>query len=613
MLNKLYKILFINLFLITLQSYATPPALPPSLPNPEPKIETKEANTNTGLSIFDKLKQFFSKSPKKVLPTQSQNDPKLTSQESNKNETNEHENNTNLAAHSNALEAKENDDSEPFIDVGSTPLPSAANKEHDNNTNLATELAKKPATNDASEPFIDVDSTPLPSAANKEHDGEISHINDKNLAYNNLPPVTPNVSQPLVTMPPLEPGSYVVPATPPVQVYKLTSLPPVHIPTPLKPPPDSNVEQSKAVPSNTAPAVMPPTSVTPAVDAPIAPSSPTPTVTPAATSAPTTPPATTQPAVVPTPAVAPPTPNMPPAPCPVINSPVAPNTTPNNLPATPPVTTPTPAVPKVPSVPTTTDSSSGTNNQQQGFTAIANTSKKQDWDTPLEPVEVLTAVQNQNSNNNVILPTTNQTQSQPKNTSSSNVSTNVKKQDNIINTEITEAATKFAKDESQMLLLPDDDIVLGKLTEPATLEQMDIYSYIKLVQKKEAWIVNASKRKTVESLIKFDNDLNKKKDITATLSYCSAIDNSFRAIDRNNLSKLRVLLDVYPILQEKNRQGDTLLTAAVYNDNYYLAKYLVIRGIKISTLNAECQYPLDIALARGNNSIACMLTKAKGY
>lgn len=296
-----------------------------------------------------------------------------------------------------------------------------------------------------------------------------------------------------------------------------------------------------------------------------------------------------------------------------------------NTPAVPAVNQPT--VPTAPSnthilevqpvvppatMPTTTDYSTKTDNSKKTFTADVNSPKQQDWNTPLKPVAVLSANQHQGSNG-----TANNTApaNQPQNTSTLVSFTNVvvKKQGNIVNTELMESATKFAKDESQMLLLPNDDIVLGKLTEQATLDQMNIYSYIKLFQKKEEWVANADRRKAVESLVKYDNDLNKKKDITATLSYCSAIDSAFRSIDRNNLSKLRVLLDIYPIIQEKNNRGDTLLTAAVYKDNYYLAKFLVIRGIKLATLNSECQYPLDIALARRNANIACMLNKAKGY
>ena len=286
---------------------------------------------------------------------------------------------------------------------------------------------------------------------------------------------------------------------------------------------------------------------------------------------------------------------------------------PTNQPSTQPITPISPNTPVCtpPKVVPTTDSSAEINNSKETFVAVSDVPKKQDWNTPLVPVVVVKPNQSQPLEKQVKNSQTTNNQEKAPPVSSTNVT--IQKQDNNVNNETSESATKFVKDETQMLLLPDDDIVLGKLTEQATLEQMDMYAYIGLFQKKEEWIASAERRKVVDSFIKYDNDINKKKDIYANLSYCKAVDNAFRAVDRNNLFGLRALLDVYPILQEKSRLGETLLTAATYNDNYYLAKYLVIRGIKISTLNDECQYPLDIALARGSSNIACMLSKAKGY
>lgn len=584
MLNKLCRILFfISLSLVTLQSYAAVP-LPLPMPSQNSDIKSKDeqptSDSGSSMSIFDKIKQFFHKSPKKA-PLSKPEAPQDKSQEPKKNDislpsanNDVHQTDTNLASHNDMNSEKEA--SESFIDMGSATLPSASNQSHQANTNLASHDDTKDVVSSNNK---EANSTPLPNAANNEE---------------TQPEL--KVAGSLISNPPLRPGSYVVPPAPRTQVYQPIVLPPTHQYIKLTPPPEANEQQDNVtappLPQVVAPAptVMPATPVT-VVNQPTANDVVTPPVT--------------------TPAPVPATPSTPNTPVPTVNQPTAP-TAPSN--------TPIPAVqPVVPpaTIPNTTDSSPKTDNSKETFTADVNSPKKQDWNAPLKPVEVLSANQNQGPNNTTTntSPTANQTQIQQQNTSTPVSSSNVvvKKQDNIVNTELTETATKFVKDESQMLLLPNDDIVLGKLTEQATLDQMDIYSYIKLFQKKEEWIANADRRKAVESLVKYDNDLNKKKDITATLSYCSAMDNSFRAIDKNNLSKLRALLDVYPILQEKNNKGDTLLTAAVYKDNYYLAKFLVIRGIEISTLNSECQYPLDIALARGNTNIACMLTKAKGY
>ncbi|XLM33487.1 MAG: hypothetical protein QFX12_05290 [Rickettsia africae] len=573
MLNKLCKILFfINLLLVIVQSYASPPPLPPSLPAAEVDTKDKDVRSSADISFLDKFKQFFSKPKKKDIPPKHaseqtkaahQEEPKLASQEPNDNEQ-----------------------AEPFIDVGNTALPSATsdnvhtNPSHESSVNLASHDIQESNEAEVSEPFIDIGSATLPSVTSNEmHEAQVAsnEHNDTNLASNII---IPNVPRPIVSMPPAQAESYVVPPQRPVQIYKPTNLPPVHKPIPLNPPPDANKEEESVAP------IAPP-SITniPAVSPPVV----SPPVTQDNTSS--TMPTTVPPAVprnVPAPSAMP---TNQPSTQPI--TPTSPNT---------PVTTPSKVIP-------TTDSSAALNNSQETFVAVSDVPKKQDWNTPLIPVVVvkLNQLQPLQINNNQT--TNNQEKSPP--VSSPNVT--IQKQDNNVNNETSELVTKFVKDEAQMLLLPDDDIVLGKLTEQATLEQMDMYAYIELFQKKAEWIASAERRKVVESFIKYGNDINKKKDIYANLSYCSAVENAFRAVDRNNLFELRALLDVYPILQEKGRSGETLLTAAIYNDNYYLAKFLVIRGIKISTLNDECQYPLDIALAQGNANIACMLIKAKGY
>ncbi|MFA1689177.1 ankyrin repeat domain-containing protein [Candidatus Rickettsia barbariae] len=573
MLNKLCKILFfINLLLVIVQSYASPPPLPPSLPAAEVDTKDKDVRSSADISFFDKFKQFFSKPKKKDIP------PKQASEQTKA----AHQEEPKLAFQ----EPNDNEQAEPFIDVGNTALPSATsdnvhtNPSHESSVNLASHDIQESNEAEVSEPFIDIGSATLPSVtSNAMHEAQVAsnEHNDTNLASNII---IPNVPRPIVSMPPAQAESYVVSPQRPVQIYKPTNLPLVHKPIPFNPPPDANKEDESVAP------IAPP-SITniPAVSPPVV----SPPVTQDNTSS-TMP--TTVPLAVPRNVLVPSVmPTNQPSTQPI--TPTSPNT---------PVTTPSKVIP-------TTDSSAALNNSQETFVAVSDVPKKQDWNTPLIPVVVvkLNQLQPLQINNNQT--TNNQEKSPP--VSSPNVT--IQKQDNNVNNETSELVTKFVKDETQMLLLPDDDIVLGKLTEQATLEQMDMYAYIELFQKKAEWIVSAERRKVVESFIKYGNDINKKKDIYANLSYCSAVENAFRAVDRNDLFELRALLDVYPILQEKGRSGETLLTAAIYNDNYYLAKFLVIRGIKISTLNDECQYPLDIALAQGNANIACMLIKAKGY
>ncbi len=374
----------------------------------------------------------------------------------------------------------------------------------------------------------------------------------------------------------------------------------------LKPSADSTSLASNTIKSTPLP-------VTTNVPAPLVSEPPTTPV-----NAPVSPPQTVAPP-------APQSPSFPPTPMPIINSPVNSNNVPTppvpvNVPTLPPPPAPTtdstdkintpPESKVVPPENTTPQNEPNPSNVQKSSTTATN------WYTPLTPIKVVANPQSQSAP--LPLPATNKEVQQPivkpnnEPTSDKKIITAKEKEDNAL-TVASPSATKFAKDETQMLLLPNDDIVLGKLTEQAKLEQMDIYSYIKLMQKKEEWIANTARREIVSNFIKYDNTLNKKAIIYSNLSYCDAIENAFAAINKDNLFILRSLLDVYPILQDKNRNGETLLTAAAQNDSYYLAKFLVIRGIKISSLNSECQNALDIALARNNNNIVCMLTKARGW
>ncbi|ABV73207.1 threonyl-tRNA synthetase [Rickettsia canadensis str. McKiel] len=592
MLNKLCKILFfIKLLLMTGQSYAVPPTLPPSLPDVEvATTEDKEFRYNSDTSIFDKFKQFFSKPQKKYISPKSTNEQtKTADQEEPKL----------------SQEPNENEHADSFMDISNVVLPSAAsnndvytNTNHESSVNLASYdnipdiqvMQQEPSESEIAETFIDIGSTKLPSATSDEmRDAEIAaNVHDENLASNII--TRNNIPRPMVSIPLARPGSYVVPPSPPVQIYKPTNLLAVHKKhILLNPPPDVHKTQESIIP-----------------------------IAPPATSSIPNMPAISLPAVS-TPVTQDTNPSTIPAIVPLVGTPVVPSNVPVPLamptdqPSTQPImpSSTNTAISTTPIVVPDTNFSADINNSQETLTASSNIPKKQDWNTPLIPVVVVNPNQSKSSEMQVKNSQTTNNQEKSLPVSSPNVM--MQEQYNNINNETLESATKFVKDETQMLLLPDDDIVLGKLTEQATLEQMDMYAYIRLFQKKEEWIVNAERRKVVESFIKYDNDINKKKDIYANLSYYGAVDNAFRAVDRNNLFGLRALLDVYPILQEKSRLGETLLTAATYNDNYYLAKFLVIRGIKISTLNYKCQYPLDIALVQGNSNIACILIKAKGY
>ncbi|MCC8417675.1 MAG: ankyrin repeat domain-containing protein [Rickettsia endosymbiont of Bryobia graminum] len=178
---------------------------------------------------------------------------------------------------------------------------------------------------------------------------------------------------------------------------------------------------------------------------------------------------------------------------------------------------------------------------------------------------------------------------------------------NIPKQEMSEELVQFINNETQMLLLPNDDIVLGKLIDDARIEQMDMYSFVTEFKK----IYDRDKRKNQRQQI--DNFINNYSNNFRTLYImpCNVMNMAFNTIIKNDLSSLRGLLDNYPILQRKGERNNTLLHIAAEQNNYYIAKFLIIRGININPINDDCKTSLDIAQEECNGNIACLKKKER--
>lgn len=166
---------------------------------------------------------------------------------------------------------------------------------------------------------------------------------------------------------------------------------------------------------------------------------------------------------------------------------------------------------------------------------------------------------------------------------------------------------KFAKDETQMVLLPNDDVVLGALTDDARLEQMDMYQFIKIAKQSYDRKSQIKKRHLIENFINsYYNNLH-----TIKLVPDNVMDTAFESVKKNNLFVLRTFVDNYQILQRRGENNYTLLHEAAESGNYYMAKFLIIRGININAVN--CQYKTALGIAEDeNNNVSCIIKKALG-
>lgn len=167
---------------------------------------------------------------------------------------------------------------------------------------------------------------------------------------------------------------------------------------------------------------------------------------------------------------------------------------------------------------------------------------------------------------------------------------------------------KFAKDETQMVLLPNDDVVLGVLTDDARLEQMDMYKFIKIAKQSYDRKKQVAKRHLIENFINsYYNTLRPVKPIAPE----NLMDITFESVKKNNLFALRTFVDNYQVLQRRGENNYTLLHEAAESGNYYIAKFLIIRGININAVDYQHRTALDIAKEE-NNNVSCVIKKTIG-
>ena len=166
---------------------------------------------------------------------------------------------------------------------------------------------------------------------------------------------------------------------------------------------------------------------------------------------------------------------------------------------------------------------------------------------------------------------------------------------------------KFINDEAQVLTLPNDDLVLGELTEEALLDLVNFSTYVTLFWHNYYIIKNEPARQAIDDFIK---DYDSKSPLHTKNDISEAFTEAFNAIDRNSVYELINLLENYPILQMTDQNGNSLLHRAVSAENYSAVKFLLMRGIHLSATNSEGDTAMDIADSKNNQSIITLLKAA---
>lgn len=152
----------------------------------------------------------------------------------------------------------------------------------------------------------------------------------------------------------------------------------------------------------------------------------------------------------------------------------------------------------------------------------------------------------------------------------------------------------FLANESIMLLVDDDDIVLGRLTKKAYLEQMPCKEYINLSEKTYVSHMDQKNRNRMESFIRKYDFLHEGKNFGG-LSNKEAQDLAFDAIYFSNIDDVRVLINNYPILNNTNEDQSNMLMLAVELGDVPMSKFLIRRGSDIYKTNYDGDNPISLA------------------
>ncbi len=174
---------------------------------------------------------------------------------------------------------------------------------------------------------------------------------------------------------------------------------------------------------------------------------------------------------------------------------------------------------------------------------------------------------------------------------------------------LTPEHSKFIQDELVMFLIPDDDVVLGKVTEEAKLQEMNGKDYINLFWQKYYAAISAPKDYETEIFITTYNHhyVNYAR---FPLSKSEAKEVAFDSVVRGNLDNLRTMLDNYQILQTYDQYGNSLLIEAVEMNDSAIARLLLLRGIDLYKVNNKGDSALSIAEEYGPESMHNLMKDA---
>lgn len=187
----------------------------------------------------------------------------------------------------------------------------------------------------------------------------------------------------------------------------------------------------------------------------------------------------------------------------------------------------------------------------------------------------------------------------------------IKKFSAVRSAELSPEQAKFVDNEAQVLILPNDDIVLGSLTEEARLENMDLRSYLTVFWKNYNKIKREPKRMEIDRFIdEYDENFNEEDSLYSNDQSEASLNEAFKAIDKREIYSLIGFVNNYPIIHLPGAGDNNLLHEAAYVGNYPAAKFLVLKGIDLFAKNDSGNSALAVSKMFGQKHITSLLKSA---
>ena len=165
--------------------------------------------------------------------------------------------------------------------------------------------------------------------------------------------------------------------------------------------------------------------------------------------------------------------------------------------------------------------------------------------------------------------------------------------ENILPKPLDPEIEKFVQNEVQMLSVPDDEVVLGSITNDARFDYVGYSQYFSIYQKYREYVKRLNQLDETISFIdsrrKIDgNDI-------PMLSEGALFTTAVNKIQYNKIDDLRALVDNYKLINLVDRKGNSLLHVAAFSDNVAVTKWLIMRGSNVNAMNNDSNSPRDIA------------------